>query len=174
MKHKEPPPISPPRELDWISSALAIVTVATVIAGVTVGSYVVIIEGQGNFASLADREYWALAIFFTGIPPLFTYLGVVVFAMATLFDPDDYIRHRNVKRAAVFFYFQTFCVIVFAILLMAAVFTEGTNRPQAFDKSNPALRPMDVDKPETDILFTDDCEKRRSHYDERQHPRVPN
>ena len=150
VKHKEPPPISPPRELDWISSALAIVTVATVIAGVTVGSYVVIIEGQGNFASLADREYWALAILFTGIPPLFTYLGVVVFAMATLFDPDDDIRHRNVKRAAVFFYFQTFCVIIFAILLMAAVFTEGTDRPQAFDK------------PETDILFTDDCEKRRS------------
>ena len=83
MKHTEPPPISPPKVRDWVSNALAIVTVATVIAGVIVGSYVAIIEGQGNFASLADRNYWAFAIFVTGTATLLTYFGVVVFGMAT-------------------------------------------------------------------------------------------
>ena len=68
-----------------------------------------------------------------------------------------------------FFYFQTISVIAFAVLLMAAVFTEEHDRSQAFDKSDPALRSVDIHTRETDILSTEDCEQRRSHYDERRH-----
>ena len=85
-----------------------------------------IIGGQGNFAHLADHTPWPTAIFITLAVTLGVYLFVVAAGMSTVFTTDEQQRHERVKKAAILFYCQVFCVIVFAFLLTLAVFTYGS------------------------------------------------
>ena len=86
-----------------------------------------IIGGQDNFAHLADHTPWPAAIFTALAVTLGVYLFVVAAGMSTVFTTDEQRRHERVKKAAILFYCQVFCVIVFAFLLTLAVFTYGSD-----------------------------------------------
>ena len=138
MKNTDPPPALQTRRPDWIAAALGTISVATLIAAAAVGTYVTIIGGQGNFASLADRTVWAVGIFLSLIATLGAYLFVVAAGMNTVFTADDQQRHSRVKTAAVGFYFQVIFVICFALLLTLAVFTHDLNLSTAVGQTDQA------------------------------------
>ena len=111
---------------------------ATLIAAAAVGTYVTIVGGQGNFASLADRTEWALTLFVALMTTLIMYMVVIASGMSTVFTTDDQQRHKRVKFAAQAFYVQGLTVIAFAIVLTSAVLTFEPDPPTSPGSTEPA------------------------------------
>ena len=114
------------------------------IAGATVGAYVTIIGSEGGFASLAEREKLSASIFASVGATLLFYLFVVAAGMGTVFKTDNQARHRRVKEAAVLFYLEVFSVLVFAVLLTSAVFTDIPDDSKDVDETGPGSSQTDA------------------------------
>ena len=148
MKHTGPPPALATWRQDWIAAALGTTTVATLIAGATVGAYVTLMTGRGDFASIGNRGYWSEAIFAAVMLTLGVYLFVVAAGMGTVFTTDQQERHKRVRSAAVLFYVQVLSVIIFAILISAAAFTDTADKPEPGGETNQMWCPVDFRGPE--------------------------
>ena len=157
MKHTGPTPARAAWRQDWIAAALGTITVATLIAGATVGAYVTLMTSQGDFASLGNRGYWSEAIFAATMLTLGVYLFVVAAGMGTVFTANQQERHKRVRAAAVLFYGQALSVIIFAILISAAAFTNTADKPEPGGETNQMWCTVDSRGPEPMANPTQDC-----------------
>ena len=169
MKHTGQPPTIPDQHQDWVAAAQGTISVATLIEGVTIAAYVSIVAGQGNFASLAERDLWSVAIFAAAFSTLGLYLFVVAAGMGTVFTTDQEQRHQRVRLAAASFYFQVFSVIVFAMLMTAATFTNIQDSSKTAGETIPASSSLEVGPPEATAEPAEGCEVTREHHPE-YHP----
>ena len=105
---------------DWVTIGVAIATVATILAGASVTGFVLVSQSQLQTVSADFRVAVRIGVAIYGTLSLFAYGVTLVNALATIFDPNDVIRHGHVRSAAKYFLIQGIMISVFATLVIVS------------------------------------------------------
>ena len=114
---------------DWVTTGVAIATVATILAGASVTGFVLISQSQLQTVPDDFRTEVRIGVAIYGVLSLFGYGATLVNALAPIFDFDDATRYHHVRSAAKYFLIQGIMIAVFAalVILTFGLPLEGTS-----------------------------------------------
>ena len=121
---------------DWVTIGVAIATVATILAGASVTGFILVSQSQLQTVPADLRFAVRIGVAIYGILSLFAYGATLVNALATIFDPNDVIRHEHVRSAAKYFLIQGIMIVVFATLVIMPFGLAADGTSEADDRSS--------------------------------------